>query len=41
MIKTRGFAALSAKADLTPFSFERREPKEHDVLIEIKYQLEK
>lgn len=37
MIKTRGFAALSAKADLTPFSFERREPKEHDVLIEIKY----
>ncbi len=37
MIKTRGFAALSAKADLTPFDFERREPKDHDVLIEIKF----
>lgn len=37
VIKTRGFAALSAKADLTPFDFERREPKDHDVLIDIKF----
>src|ERR1700689_4763653 len=37
MIKTKAFAAKSAKASLAPFSFERREPQEHDVLIEIKY----
>jgi uncharacterized zinc-type alcohol dehydrogenase-like protein len=37
MIKTKGYAAPSAKAPLTPFNFERREPKENDVLIDIKY----
>src|ERR1700689_1909670 len=37
MIKTKAFAAKSAKASLAPFSFERREPQEHDVLIDIKY----
>jgi uncharacterized zinc-type alcohol dehydrogenase-like protein len=34
---TRGYAALTAKAQLAPFSFERREPREHDVLIDIQY----
>lgn len=37
MIKTRGYAAPSAKAPLAPFDFERRDPREHDVLIDIKY----
>lgn len=32
-----GYAALAAKAPLTPFTFERREPGEHDVAIEIQY----
>lgn len=34
---TRGYAALTAKAKLTPFSFERRPLREHDVLIDIDY----
>jgi len=34
---TLGFAAVSAKARLAPFTFERREPREHDVLIDIQY----
>jgi alcohol dehydrogenase (NADP+) len=34
---TGGYAALTAKAKLAPFSFERREPREHDVLIDIQY----
>jgi uncharacterized zinc-type alcohol dehydrogenase-like protein len=37
MIKAKGFAALTAKAPLVPYSFERRDPKEHDVVIDIKY----
>jgi uncharacterized zinc-type alcohol dehydrogenase-like protein len=37
MIKTIGYAAGEASAPLKPFSFERREPGEHDVLIEILY----
>lgn len=37
MIQAKGYAALSAKSDLVPFSFERRDPKEHDVVIDIKY----
>ena len=32
-----GYAALSAKTPLAPFKFERREPREHDVLIDIKF----
>ena len=37
MIKTQGFAALTAKAALAPFSFERREPGPQDVQIDIEY----
>ena len=37
MSKTRGYAALTAKAPLTPYSFERRIPREHDVVIDIRY----
>lgn len=37
MIQAKGYAALSAKTPLVPFSFERREPKEYDVVIDIKY----
>jgi uncharacterized zinc-type alcohol dehydrogenase-like protein len=37
MSKCKGYAAAKAKAPLAPFSFERREPREHDVVIEIKY----
>lgn len=37
MIKTESYAAVTAKAPLTPFSFERREPREHDVVIDILY----
>ena len=37
MSKSKGYAALKAKAPLAPYSFERREPREHDVVIEIKY----
>ncbi len=37
MIKAKGYAALAAKAALEPFSFERREPTAHDVVIDIHY----
>ena len=37
MVQVIGYAANQAKAELTPYSFERREPKEHDILIDIKY----
>ena len=37
MIKTKGYAALNATSPLTPFAFERREPKDHDVVINIKF----
>jgi uncharacterized zinc-type alcohol dehydrogenase-like protein len=37
MIKAKGIAAFSATAPLAPYSFERRDPKDHDVVIEIKY----
>lgn len=37
MIKAKGIAASSANSGLAPFSFERRDPKEHDVVIDIKY----
>ncbi len=32
-----GYAAQSSKAPLAPFHFERREPREDDVVIEILY----
>lgn len=35
MLPTKGYAALTAKAPLTPFSFERRPVGPHDVLITI------
>ncbi|MNG79489.1 NAD(P)-dependent alcohol dehydrogenase [Serratia inhibens] len=36
-MKTYAFAALSADKPLVPFSFERREPRPNDVVIEILY----
>lgn len=35
MLPTKGYAALTAKAALQPFSFDRREVGAHDVLIKI------
>lgn len=37
MIPAKGMAVLKAKAPLVPYSFERRVPREHDVLIDIKF----
>ncbi len=37
MIKAKGIAAQSAKSKLAPFSFERRDAKENDVVIDIKF----
>jgi len=37
MIPTKGYAAASATSPLRPFEFKRRDPKEHDVVIDIKY----
>jgi uncharacterized zinc-type alcohol dehydrogenase-like protein len=37
MSKAKGYAAPTPKDPLKPFSFERREPLEHDVVIDIKY----
>src|SRR4051812_35574649 len=37
MNKCKGYAAEHSKARLGPYSFQRREPREHDVVIEIKY----
>jgi uncharacterized zinc-type alcohol dehydrogenase-like protein len=37
MLPTNGYAALTAKAPLQPFSFERREVGDHDVLITISH----
>jgi uncharacterized zinc-type alcohol dehydrogenase-like protein len=37
MPNVKAYAANAAKAPLAPFSFERREPREHDVAIDIKY----
>jgi len=37
MISTRGYAATKIKAPLTPFQFQRREPGDYDVLIDIAY----
>ena len=35
MLKTRGYAAATAGAQLAPFDFERRDPRAEDVVIEI------
>ena len=37
MLPTRGYATKGPSCQLEPFSFERREPGPHDVLIEILY----
>ncbi|HXL74202.1 MAG TPA: alcohol dehydrogenase catalytic domain-containing protein, partial [bacterium] len=37
MIATKSYAAQKAKEALGPFSIQRREPGEHDVLIDIAY----
>ncbi|WP_462266248.1 NAD(P)-dependent alcohol dehydrogenase [Mucilaginibacter sp.] len=37
MITSRGYAAQSAKTQLAPWSFERRELGPHDILIEVLY----
>lgn len=37
MIKTKAYAAHSATSPLQPYSFERRDPKPDDVVIEIAY----
>ena len=37
MQKTKGYAATAATAPLGPFSFDRRDPREDDVAIDIKY----
>ena len=37
MISARGYAAKEANTPLVPYQFERREPRERDVVIEIQY----
>ncbi len=37
MANAKGYAAVSADSELTPISFERREPRPDDVSIEIDY----
>ena len=37
MTQVCGFAAQHAKAPLTSYSFKRREPRDHDVVIDIQY----
>jgi len=36
-MKVYGYAAKEPKSVLTPFSFDRREPRDHDVVIDIHY----
>ena len=37
MSKSKGYAALTSGSHLAPYSFERREAREYDVVIDIKY----
>ena len=37
MSTVRGYAAKSATSPLAPFSFQRREPGPHDIVIDIQY----
>lgn len=37
MIKTKGYAAQSSTSPLAPFSFERRDPRPNDVVLEIMF----
>ena len=36
-MKVRGYAAMTAKAPLSPWEFERRDLGAHDVALDIKY----
>jgi alcohol dehydrogenase (NADP+) len=37
MIQVIGYAANQVKAPLTPYSFERREPRDYDIVVDIHY----
>ena len=37
MAIAKGYAATDASEPLTPFTFERREPNDDDVVISVKY----
>ena len=37
MISVKSYAAQKEKDDLSPYNFERRDPRPHDVVIEIMY----
>jgi uncharacterized zinc-type alcohol dehydrogenase-like protein len=37
MIQSRGYAVQEARARLAPFQFERRDPRPHDVVVEIEF----
>ena len=37
MIHSKGYAALAKSADLVPYSFDRRDPRPHDIAVEIVY----
>jgi len=37
MVQVQGYAAQSAKAPLSPYAFERREPRDNDIAIDIQY----
>jgi alcohol dehydrogenase (NADP+) len=37
MIQTKGYAAQQAKTPLSQYSFERRDPRDNDVVIDIQY----
>lgn len=37
MIQVTGYAANQAKAPLTPYSFQRREPRDYDIVVDIQY----
>lgn len=37
MLKTKGYAVAKAHAPLAPYSFERRDPRPHDIVLDIQY----
>jgi uncharacterized zinc-type alcohol dehydrogenase-like protein len=37
MLKTKGYVVAKARAPLAPYAFERRDPRPHDVVIDIQY----
>jgi uncharacterized zinc-type alcohol dehydrogenase-like protein len=37
MIPVHGYAAQQVKGPLAPYSFERRQPRDYDVVIDIRY----